>query len=125
MSLDRDAERTTLVGLRARDREAADAALALDLDAELHVLARPEARPRSVGTKDHGAGVAGLAADLDDARPNVLGGQHRMDVLEVVIDAVGGSQGRDGTRGECLANQAHRVTSRKSVNMRTLKVCPT
>jgi hypothetical protein len=86
--LDRDAERAALLGPRARHREDPDAARAVDLDTELDVLAGDESAPGAVGAQHDGAGGARLAADLDDTGADVLGRQHRVDLLEEVVDRV-------------------------------------
>ena len=96
VGLDRDAERAVAVRLRAGDREHPDPALAVDLDAELHVLAGHEPAPGAVGAQDDGAGVAGLVDDLDDAGAHLVDGEERVDLLEVVVDGVGRRQRRDG-----------------------------
>ena len=105
--LDRDAEGAVAVGLRAGDREHPDPALAVDLDAELHVLAGHEAAPRAVGPQHDGAGVSGLVDDLDDAGAHLVDGEHRVDLFEVVVDGVGRREGPDSPGAERAANDAH------------------
>jgi hypothetical protein len=109
VGLDRDAERpgATLDGTRARHREHADAAGAVDLDAELHVLAGLEALPGAVGAHDDGAGLAGLTVHLDHAGADVAGREHGVHLLEVVVDRVGGGQRADGSRRQGRADDAH------------------
>ena len=105
--LDRDAEGAVAVRLGAGDREHPDPALAVDLDAELHVLAGNETAPCAVGPQHDGAGVAGLVDDLHDACANLVDGEHRVDLLEVVVDGVGRREGPDSPGAERAADDAH------------------
>src|SRR5690625_3984429 len=88
MHLDGDAETAVVAVRRARDREAADAPLAVDLDAELDVLTGCEVVPCVVRLEYDGARVPGLVDHLDDVGAYVVHGEHGVDVLEEAVDAV-------------------------------------
>ena len=73
---------------------------AVDLDAELDVLAGAVALPgRGRLERDRGdrrvSGDVDLAVDVDDAGPDLVGGPHRVDLLEVAVDALRGRERGD------------------------------
>ena len=106
---DRDA--VTAAGLRRADREAARRTTgALDLDAELDVLAGQVAVPGLGGLElDGGDGSAGLglAGDRDDLGAHLLGGPHRVDQLQVAVDTVRRRERGDNGRPEDRGGDAH------------------
>ena len=86
-------ERDEVAGLRLRrgDREGAGTACAVHLDADLDVLAGLVAPPCRGGLEGDGGdrlAGAGLALDVDDAGADVVDDPHRVDQLEVAVDAV-------------------------------------
>jgi hypothetical protein len=109
--LDRHAERAVAVRLRARHGEHTHAAAAVDLDAELHVLAGNEATPGAVRPDHDGTGVAGLVDDLHDAAAHLVDGEEGVEMLEVVVDGVGRGQRPDGSGTERASDEAHASTS--------------
>ena len=80
------------LGLRRGDREAAGTAGAVDLDADLDVLAGLVAAPgagRLEGDRGDRLAGAGLAGDVDDAGAHLVDDPHGVDELEVAVHAVG------------------------------------
>ena len=88
-------------GGRAGDREDPGGAPgAVDLDAELDVLAGGVAAPGGGGLEGQGrhrrvARDVDLAADVDDPGPHLVGGPHRVDQLQVAVDPVRRRERRD------------------------------
>src|SRR3546814_17066201 len=71
----------------------------VDLHTELHVLAGAVALPGAGRLQRDGGDRrvtldVDLAVELDDPRPDLLGGPHRIDELEIEVESVG--------RGACL-----------------------
>ncbi|UMG91957.1 hypothetical protein [Nocardioides sp. TF02-7] len=118
---------------RRRDRERARQATggAGEVDPDEDVLAGAVAAPGRGGLEGQGgdrggADPGGLPPDVDDARPHLVRRPHRVDVLEVAVDAVragerGDDAGPEDAAGDVREDGAHRY-SRNSVNIRTPKL---
>ena len=114
----RDREPVAAPGVGAGDREdPGRPAGALDLDAELDVLAGAVALPgRGRLERDRRdrrvAGDVDLAVDVDDPGPHLVGGPHRVDLLEVAVDALRRGERGDRARAEDGGGETHRCLLR-------------
>src|SRR3546814_8750487 len=84
----------------------------VDLHTELHVLAGAVALPGAGRLQRDGGDRrvtldVDLAVDLDDPRPDLLGGPHRIDELEIAVDSVGRGQCPQRPGAEDALNDAH------------------
>jgi hypothetical protein len=84
----------------------------VDLDTDLHVLSGPVTLPRRGRLEGDGghrrvAGDVDLAVHVDDARPDLVGRPHRVDLLEVAVHALGRGERGDRTRAEDGGGQSH------------------
>ena len=85
---------------------------AAELDPELDVLAGAVALPGAGGLQrdrrdGRVAGDVDLAAHLDDPRADLVGRPHRVDLLEVAVDAVRRGQGGERPGAEHGLGDAH------------------
>jgi hypothetical protein len=121
----RDGDPVAVARVGTGDREhPGGAAGAVDLDADLHVLAGAVTAPGGGRLEGEGRdrrvpGHVHLASYVDDPGAHLPGGPHRVDDLEVPVHAVRRGEGLQRAGPENGSGDAHREIL--SVNIRTLK----
>ena len=125
-----DRELLARVGLGRGDREAPRRTpRPVDLDADLDVLPRAVSAPGAGRLQGDGRDrvlTGRLAGDVHDPRPDLGGGPHRVDLLEVAVHAVGRGERREcaGTEdafGQRLSQRHAGLLSRLSEHVFTQK----
>lgn len=107
VGLDGELEQAVGVVGRAGEAEGPLVHDPVDLHADHHVLAGPEALPGGVGAEAQGDGSGGLAPDGDHLGPHLTHRPPWVDELQVAVDAVRCAQAVDEVRGQGPPHDRH------------------